>query len=102
MKPPKRNKTRPKLSKRLIDLDEVIDKVPVTRQTLINWEREGKFPLRISLNDDGSRICWLESEVDAFIDQRVAASRSHLPAEDRSKTGAELEPEQSDELEPAE
>ena len=92
MKPPNRDKP----NKRLIGLDEVIDKVPVTRQTLFNWERNGKFPKRISLNGDSSRVCWLESEVDEWIDQRAAAR--HLPPDERPGAGAV----KSDELRPAE
>ena len=94
MKPPKRDKP----SKRLIDLDEVIDKVPVTRQTPFNWERDTKFPKRISLNGDSSRICWLESEVDEWIDQRAAARWDHLPPDERPGAGAV----KSDALQPAE
>ena len=54
--------------KRLIDLKEVLRKIPVTRQTLTNWEKAGTFPRRIIL-PDGVTACWLESEVHSWIEQ---------------------------------
>ena len=54
--------------KRLIDLKEVLRQIPVTRQTLTNWEKAGTFPRRIIL-PDGVTVCWLESEVLSWIEQ---------------------------------
>ena len=56
------------MRKRLIDLKEVLRKIPVTRQTLTNWEKAGTFPRRIIL-PDGVTACWLESEVHSWIEQ---------------------------------
>ena len=60
--------------KRLIDLKEVLRQIPVTRQTLTNWEKAGTFPRRIIL-PDGVTVCWLESEVHCWIEQ--SAQRRH-------------------------
>jgi predicted DNA-binding transcriptional regulator AlpA len=40
-----------------------------SRWTLWRWEREGKFPASIKLN--GKRV-WIESEIRAWIAQRIA------------------------------
>ena len=56
--------------KRLLTLDAVLARVPVTRQTIYNWERDERFPRRISLPED-QRAFWLESEVDDWIDDRA-------------------------------
>ena len=56
------------MRKRLIDLKEVLRQIPVTRQTLTNWEKAGTFPRRIIL-PDGVTVCWLESEVHCWIEQ---------------------------------
>ena len=56
------------LGKRYIDLPEVLRKIPVTRQTIENWERAGAFPKRIRI---GGRVFWLLSEVDDWIDREA-------------------------------
>ena len=56
------------MRKRLIDFKEVLSQIPVSRQTLTNWEKAGTFPRRIIL-PDGVTACWLESEVHCWIEQ---------------------------------
>ena len=56
-------------AKRLIDMSEVLQKIPVTRQTIFNWEKSGAFPRRVVLPN--GMICWLESEVHDWIDDRT-------------------------------
>ena len=56
------------LGKRYINLREVLRKIPVTRQTIENWERAGEFPKRIRI---GGRVFWLLSEVDDWIDRQA-------------------------------
>ena len=55
-------------AKRLIGMSEVLRMVPVTPQTLFNWEKSGSFPRRIVLPNRA--ICWLESEFRDWIDDR--------------------------------
>ncbi len=57
------------LGKRYIDLPEVLRKIPVTRQTIENWEKAGEFPKRIHVK---GRIFWLLSEIDDWIDKQAA------------------------------
>ena len=59
-------------SRYLLSLAQLLEKVPVTRQTIYNWEKAGDFPKRITI---GGRIFWLLSEVNAWIDEQVAKSR---------------------------
>ena len=61
---------RPLKPKRLLTLDAVLARVPVAPQTIYNWERDERFPRRISLPED-QRAFWLESEVDDWIDDRA-------------------------------
>lgn len=56
-------------SRYLLSLAQVLKKVPVTRQTLYNWEKAGIFPKRITI---GGRTFWLLSEVDPWIDDHAA------------------------------
>jgi predicted DNA-binding transcriptional regulator AlpA len=52
---------------RLISKPEVLDRVGVTFPTLWAWMRAGNFPRARIL---GGRTCWLESEIDAWIENR--------------------------------
>ena len=52
---------------RLISKPEVLDRVGVTFPTLWAWMRAGVFPRS---RDLGGRACWLESEIDAWIENR--------------------------------
>ena len=52
---------------RLISKPEVLDRVGVTFPTLWAWMRAGVFPRS---RDLGGKACWLESEIDAWIENR--------------------------------
>lgn len=49
---------------RLLPLDQVLERVPVDRGTLDNWEKDNQFPRRIKVK---GRIFWRESEIDKWI-----------------------------------
>jgi prophage regulatory protein len=49
---------------RLIDLPEVLRRVPLCRARIYQLIRAGEFPQQIKL---GSRSCWLEREIDDWI-----------------------------------
>jgi prophage regulatory protein len=57
-------------SKRLLAWSELRKRIPYTRQHIGRLERDDQFPRRIQLG--GSRVAWLEAEVDAWIAARVA------------------------------
>jgi len=58
---------------RIIKQDELSDRMGVTRQTLYNWEKNGQMPKRFKLAKDGRAVGWLESEIEDWISERVAA-----------------------------
>lgn len=62
--------------KRLIDLGEVKRKTGLCRSAIYGRISEGQFPKPCKL---GTASRWLESEVDAWIDQLVA-ERDHQAA----------------------
>ena len=45
-------------------------RVPFSRAHLIRLERDGRFPRRVKLGE--CRVGWLESEIDAWIESRIA------------------------------
>ena len=55
--------------RRLLTIKQVLTKVPVSRQTIYNWEKAGLFPKRIAI---GGRAFWLLSEIDPWIDDQAA------------------------------
>ncbi|MFO1037302.1 MAG: AlpA family phage regulatory protein [Geminicoccaceae bacterium] len=57
---------------RLLSWPTLKARVPYTRQHLLRLEKDGRFPPRIKVGP--GRVAWLESEVNAWIDD-LAASR---------------------------
>ncbi len=58
---------------KLLSLNDLRDRgVPYHRVHIARLERAGKFPRRVRLNDAG-RVAWVESEIDQYIAERVAA-----------------------------
>lgn len=55
---------------RLIDRDELLKLVPYTIQHIYRLEKAGSFVKRVRVG--ANRVAWLESEVKAWIDERVA------------------------------
>ena len=60
--------------KRIIRNRQVRDKVGWSNTTLYAKIREGIFPAPIKLG--ANSVGWLEHEVEAFIDERIAESRN--------------------------
>ncbi len=73
---------------RLIDLKEVLRRIPVKRQTIDNWKNAGKFPQRVKVE---GRIFWLEAEIDEWILER-AGERPPRPPLSEISASEELEP----------
>lgn len=58
---------------RVLQLPEVVDRTGLSRNTIYVRLDQGRFPRPVSL---GTRsVGWLESEVDEWIRQQIAASR---------------------------
>lgn len=49
---------------------ELLEIVPFSRQHILRLEKRGRFPRRIRLGDN--RVAWLRSEIDGWINARVA------------------------------
>jgi prophage regulatory protein len=57
-------------SPRLLPWPELERRVPYTRQHLGRLEKLDLFPRRVQVG--GNRVAWIESEIDAWIEARVA------------------------------
>jgi prophage regulatory protein len=59
------------MSERIIRLPELIKLVGLSKPTIYKHIKTGKFPAQIKLN--GPLSGWIESEVQAWINQMIAA-----------------------------
>jgi prophage regulatory protein len=58
---------------RFIRLSGVQHRVPLSKATIYRKIREGAFPKPYALDGSGRSVAWLESDIDAWIDQRIHA-----------------------------
>lgn len=56
---------------RVMRLPEVMHKTGISRTTLYQMSKAGKFPASISLG--GNIMGWIEAEIDKWIEARMAA-----------------------------
>ena len=59
-------------------LKRVMVRVTLSRPSIYRKVRDGSFPRPINLG--GRAIAWLSSDIDAWIDARIAASRAVPPS----------------------
>ena len=59
---------------RFLRLPEVLARTGLSRSTIHVRLEQGRFPRPVSLG--GRAVGWIEAEVDEWIRQRIAASRS--------------------------
>jgi len=59
---------------RIIRKPELLGRVGLSDTTIWRLERDGKFPKRILLG--GNSVGWLNEEVDAWVQEKAATSRS--------------------------
>ncbi len=64
--------------KRVLRLPEVISKVGLSRATIYRLQEAGEFPSSIRLGR--SAVAWVETEIDGWIADRIAASRAGAAA----------------------
>ena len=57
--------------KKFIVLPQVQEQVPYSASHIWRLEKSGKFPNRIRLG--GNRVAWLQSEVDSWIESKLAS-----------------------------
>lgn len=66
---------------RLLPTDETCARVgAVSKSTLLSWVREGYFPAPIPLTPSGTRVAFLESQVNAWIQSRAQTAAEQGPA----------------------
>ncbi len=58
------------MATRLLHLKEVLSRTSLSRTTIYRLMGLGQFPKSVAL---GSRVAWVESEVQEWIDARIAA-----------------------------
>ena len=58
---------------KLLRAAQVVEKVGFSKNTLYRQIKAGKFPVQIQITEN--RTGWLESEIDAWIQERVDAPR---------------------------
>lgn len=58
----------------IIDLTQLMNKVPLGKSTIYAYVKAGKMPAPIKLGDRA--VGWIEAEIDAWLKERVEASRT--------------------------
>ena len=59
--------------RRILRLNGVIEKTGLSQATIYRMQSERRFPTSIRLGQ--SAMGWIESEIDNWLEQRIAASR---------------------------
>lgn len=59
------------MQKRLISIKEVMHKTSLARSTIYKYIAERAFPKSVSLG--ASKVAWLETEIDDWIDAKLSA-----------------------------
>ncbi len=62
---------------RLLRFEEVAQRTALSRDSIYRLGREGRFPRPIKVSQWASR--WVEAEVQAFIDARIAERDANAP-----------------------
>jgi prophage regulatory protein len=63
---------------RLIRIKQIQHKTSLSRSHLYHLASVGKFPQSVSLVPGGSSRAWVQEEVDAWIEQRIAERNAGL------------------------
>lgn len=61
----------PAANDRLLPIDETCSRIGMSKSWVLSEARKGTFPAPIPLTPSGSRVAWLESQVNAWIQERV-------------------------------
>lgn len=61
---------------RFLRLRQVLELTGFSRAQLYRLMARGEFPRQISLTTGGRSVCWNSTDVQAWQDQRIAASRA--------------------------
>ena len=69
------------MNERLISMKEVTSRVPFTKVHVYRLIKRGEFPDRVKIGK--RRVCWRESDIDAWIASKVAAATSKERRDER-------------------
>jgi prophage regulatory protein len=58
------------MAERFLTLKEVLARTSLSRSQTYRLMAEGSFPASVSL---GSRVAWVESEIESWLEARIAA-----------------------------
>lgn len=58
-----------------LDLPEVIHRVKLSKATIYRKMNAKEFPEQIHVSEN--RVCWLESEIAAWVEERKNCARAH-------------------------
>ena len=64
---------------RIMRLNEVKAVTGLSKTTIYRFEKEGRFPSRVSLGERS--MGWFEDEINLWLTQRIAARRSDYHAD---------------------
>ncbi len=56
---------------RLLRLPEVLSRTGLSRSGLYERMKNGGFPSKVKLDQNGTMVAWVEEEVDEWINQRI-------------------------------
>lgn len=59
------------MPKRILSINQVLERVPISRQTLYAWLARDAFPRQVQIS--ANRVGWYEKEVDEFIQELIDA-----------------------------
>lgn len=61
------------MSEKLLNVDQFAERLGMNRRTLLNRRHEDSFPKPVRLGKDSDGLRWAESEVEAWIQAKLAA-----------------------------
>jgi len=68
------------MSHRILKRPEVQHRTSLSRSHLYQLIKNGEFPRQISLSTNGRAVGWLETDIEAWLEQRIAESTSNNAA----------------------
>lgn len=71
-----RKLTKSVLEDPVLSITEVLKRIPLGRSTIYTLIKKGQFPKPIRLTS--SRVVWLESDIQAYIQQRITERNNRL------------------------
>lgn len=68
------------IDKKILRIKKVSERTGLSQSSIYDLMKKKLFPASISLADNCASVGWLESDINEFIEQRIAKSRNKLSA----------------------